>query len=157
MTTVPLNNRAMAFDRDCSDFDENRGIAGRSTFTVWYTVYVCEPHVLHLWTYVSVDVTFRKDQLPSSPTIPSTVACNPCVINYNPVLDDNNNRDAPFTHATAMHEAGHALGLMNRVSFVSDWEYYIREHSTIQDSVINYDDSVPTDWAPVYLTTCVMA
>ncbi len=41
-----------------------------------------------------------------------------------------------------VHETGHALGLMRRVPFNNDWERYARDHSTIPDSVMNYDDEI---------------
>ena len=47
-----------------------------------------------------------------------------------------------------VHEAGHALGLMNRVPFTNRWEYYARDHSTIQDSVMNYDKNIPDNHLP---------
>ena len=47
-----------------------------------------------------------------------------------------------------VHEASHALGLANRLSFSNDWELYARDHSTIQDSVMNYDAEIPENRLP---------
>ena len=56
---------------------------------------------------------------------------------------------ANYTNYELMvHEASHALGLVNRLSFSNPWEYYARDHSTIQDSVMNYDAGIPENRLP---------
>ncbi len=82
----------------------------------------------------SVDVLVSQDRDNTRLDIPIAVRFNTCI-------------GAPwhdFTNYELMvHEAGHALGLASRLSWINPWEFYARDHSTIQDSVMNYDELIP--------------
>ena len=61
-----------------------------------------------------VDVTFKEGALPAgSVTIPTDIKFNTCLDGGVPDPDDNSGTRPFFAYATAVHEAGHALGLSN--------------------------------------------
>lgn len=71
-----------------------------------------------------VDVTFKEGVFTSGPNIPSSsksppdpdsgkVRFNTCLSGGVPNRNDNRSSDPFFAYATAVHEAGHALGLSN--------------------------------------------
>ena len=79
----------------------------------------------------SVDILVNQERDNTPLDMPTDVRFNTCIGN------------GDYTNYELMvHEAGHALGLSNRLSWSNDWELYARDHSTIQDSVMNYDDDV---------------
>ena len=93
----------------------------------------------------SVDVTFNqhyKDERgrefyrPSNVIVPSDVNFNKCTsIRYLPTDDP----DANFNvYSTAVHEAGHALGLSD-ISDLEWWQPSHVAHATIPDAAMNYD------------------
>ena len=117
-------------------------------------------------TLQGVDVTFNESAFPAGSTMtPTDVKFNTCVSSSGPDTDDNDNTRPFYAYATAVHEAGHALGLSNFSyydllsegawsflrSLLSDWlswilpdvgesQEYETAHPTIPDSVMNYDD-----------------
>ena len=112
----------------------------------------------------SVDVTFNMQRLTprpdaniAGPVLPGTVHFNTCLNNGVADPDDRSSSNAYFAYATAVHEAGHALGLSNvsyvglvtdsLFSFFGSSQPYEAAHPTIPDSVMNYDAEVPDNWA----------
>ena len=89
-----------------------------------------------------VDVSFKKSKFDSDPlSIPMGTEFNTC---------SSDPDDGYSAYRTAVHEAGHALGLSNfdYIDLVRhSKQFYEAAHPTIPDSVLNYDDEVPTDWA----------
>ena len=95
----------------------------------------------------SVDVSFRQQAfhapLPPNPppnllglNIPHTTQFNTCQPPASMPTGDPDFPYAPFR--IALHEAGHALGVANISSWLWNQEYSLA-HSTIPDSVMNYD------------------
>ena len=82
----------------------------------------------------SVDVLISQERDNTRLDIPIAVRFNTCI---GPAWANYTN------YEMMVHEAGHALGLLNRLPFSNDWEYYARDHSTILDSVMNYDEQIP--------------
>ena len=109
-----------------------------------------------------VDVTFSQRRffntdasgtvisIEHSPDVPTGgTRFNTCLPDKGPSKD---NADLGyFAYATAVHEAGHALGLSNfsydDLVLSSGDQPYEAAHPTIPDAVLNYDDDVPEDWA----------
>lgn len=102
-----------------------------------------------------VDVTFRQgsffDIQPNpldpaktqtvvkhAPNKPTSTRFNTCMINHTPYLNDNWGT-THFAYATAVHEAGHALGLSNINADPVFYQPYHAAHPTIPDTVLNYD------------------
>ena len=92
-----------------------------------------------------VDVTFNKERsdhtrlhIPGGDGNVSTgdISFNTCVTNGVPNPEDNSRGDDFFAYATAVHEAGHALGFSNINQPV--WQQsYSSAHPTIPDTVMN--------------------
>ena len=108
----------------------------------------------------SVDVTFKRDAFNPDPSIPSDVRFNTCVDSSGPKPKDNNSVDSFHAYATAVHEAGHALGVSDldfnsllrvlRRGFIAEFtpispldpddaQPYEASHATTPDAVMNYD------------------
>ena len=106
-----------------------------------------------------VDVSFKMQSFTANPRIPGRVLFNTCLADpppANPVPDHGYK-----AYHTAVHEAGHALGLSNvdyppLVNIEFDWESwppvevqwpigqeYHAAHPTIPDSAMNYDNENP--------------
>ena len=95
-------------------------------------------------TIVSVDVNFRRqdpaDSMPQfTPNMPDQVEFNTCVTNGIPDPDDDSRSDPPFAYATAVHEAGHPLGLSNVNYPIFGNVPDDAAHPTIPDAAMNYD------------------
>ena len=112
----------------------------------------------------SVDVTFnRRDDdgderfqlpMPSDPNsgdlhIPSRVSFNTC---SDDLFPDGDDPDQGYrAYMTAVHEAGHALGLaditINPFAFLLSWSLppYETAHPTIPDAAMNYDSKVASN------------
>ncbi len=91
----------------------------------------------------SVDVTFKEGAFRKGPIIPGDVKFNTCLSNSGPHPDDNDGES--LAYATAVHEAGHALGLSNFSYFdlvFRQGQPYEASHPTIPDAVMNYDSIV---------------
>ena len=87
----------------------------------------------------SVDILISQERDSTWVGIPVAVRFNTCI---GPEWADYTN------YELMVHEAGHALGIMRRVPWANDWERYARDHSTILDSVMNYDEEVPENRLP---------
>ncbi len=97
-----------------------------------------------------VDVTFKHDSfILRGPSIPGDgdEVNEPGEVQFNTCRDSGGNPDPDdsgyFAYKTAVHEAGHALGLSNfdyGDLVLHDAQYYDAAHPTIPDSVMNYDN-----------------
>ena len=92
-----------------------------------------------------VDITFKESDFPvSSVTMPTSIKFNTCLPDKDAASDDSD--QGYFAYTTAVHEAGHALGLSNfsYVDLVIPWsapQEYHTAHPTIPDAVMNYDNA----------------
>lgn len=113
-----------------------------------------------------VDVTFKRNAFEDKgvdaddgkdhnyPRIPSGIRFNTCFDDQYPDLSNLNPDLGYFAYTTAVHEAGHALGLSD---VTEDWKYFVSvipfvdpfasdiyeaSHSSIPDSVMNYDSEI---------------
>ena len=95
-------------------------------------------------------MSFNKDRFPRGARIPSSsnpppnpdpgnVKFNTCLDGGVPDLEDNSGGHLFFAYATAVHEAGHALGLSN-INYPILGEIPTESsHPTIPDAAMNYD------------------
>ena len=120
-----------------------------------------------------VDVTFNRSKFEDAPgartlsdlkphwypRIPDDVNFNICQPDLYPVDDDPD--QGYYAYITALHEAGHALGLSN---VTDQWRYvvdavpivirpfardtYTASHSSTPDSVMNYDERIGSNLDP---------
>ena len=98
--------------------------------------------------FTGVDVTFKKSSFNSHElTIPgggNSIKKNDpfftgCVPNYY------------YPYRTALHEAGHALGLSGWSATQFVLNSYRMAHSTIPDSVMNYNEEIPENFNPNFV------
>ena len=91
----------------------------------------------------SVDVSFKKGEFPN-PVVPGLPVLGSDKTRFNTCLDNNglpnpnDNGGDLYTYATAVHEAGHALGLSNISTLLLNQRYHVA-HPTTPDAVMNYD------------------
>ena len=89
----------------------------------------------------SVDVSFRQDRFDDGDLrIPTSTQFNICSSDEDSSSDDADTEY--FAYRTALHEAGHALGLSNFDYIdlaLNQSQPYHAAHPTIPDSVMNYD------------------
>ena len=95
-----------------------------------------------------VDVSFKESEFPN-PVVPGLPGPGSDKVSFNTCLDNNgmpnpnDNGGKFYAYATAMHEAGHALGLSNfdYTNFLTTLggQSYEVAHPTIPDAVMNYD------------------
>ena len=92
---------------------------------------------------MSVDVSFRKSAFKSMPSIPTPSSTATDIIKFNRCLDKGDPKDdsAFFAYVTAVHEAGHALGLSNINYPILGGIPDEASHPTIPDAVLNYDSN----------------
>ena len=91
-----------------------------------------------------VDVSFRQDAFNSTKIDkPTETRFNTCIEDGVPQSADNAaSLEGYFAYATALHEAGHALGLSNIAPDLVSTQSYRAAHPTIADAVMNHDGEV---------------
>ena len=95
-----------------------------------------------------VDVSFKQSAFSIVPIIPEEVSFNACVMNGIPDAHDDSRWNNFYTYATAVHEAGHALGLSNINFFPVFYQPDSAAHPTIPDAVMNYDSDAKSGFSP---------
>ena len=89
-------------------------------------------------TITGVDVSFRSQSFSDPPEMPTRVEFNTCI---------RNGAASPnFHYETAVHEAGHALGLSNVNYPILGPPADEASHPTIPDAVMNYDSKVASNF-----------
>ena len=123
-----------------------------------------------------VDVTFNRGKFEDAtdridaqdgrnsryPRVPSTIRFNTCLEDQYPDAVNVDPDLGYYAYTTALHEAGHALGLSNVTDqwrylvnaltpFVNPFEsdIYHASHSSTPDSVMNYDSQIRDNYDPV--------
>lgn len=91
-----------------------------------------------------VDVSFRQNAFNSTKIDkPTETRFNTCIEGGVPQSADNTaSLEGYFAYATALHEAGHALGLSNIAPDLVSTQSYRAAHPTIADAVMNHDGEV---------------
>ena len=94
------------------------------------------------------DIAFNRavikqelDDMYETPLIPDRVTFNACVDTGGPMLNDSENKKY-FLYAVAVHEGGHALGLVDWSQFALLSPDYRIAHPSATGSVMYYDDSI---------------
>ena len=90
-----------------------------------------------------VDVSFQQNAFDSSKIDrPTETRFNTCIRRGGVHYADNLKANDYFAYATALHEAGHALGLSNIAPDLVSTQSYRAAHPTIADAVMNHDGEV---------------
>ena len=91
-------------------------------------------------TIQSVDVSFNEENFRDNPlNLPDNVSFNSCMPDAS--ITSENPDSGYFAYRTAVHEAGHALGLsgFSLLSLANEQGRYEMAHPTIPDAAMNYD------------------